>query len=140
MSLSVRITRPSAPAPGRRSWPLCGTPRSTSADWPATPTSPPPNAATAGHPAQPSKRSPQHDQRASPQVRAIPDLAMPLGYGGCASRVRPVWARNPSMSSGRYLMRLSSLLALAARLVEGAGEQAAEVAFDVRPHALGGVE
>src|SRR3954454_16891299 len=24
------------------------------------------------------------------------------GYGGCGSRVRPVWARNPWMSSGRY--------------------------------------
>jgi hypothetical protein len=36
------------------------------------------------------------------------------GYGGWGSRVRPVWARNPSMSSGRYWMRLSNLLALAA--------------------------
>src|SRR3954451_1197100 len=89
-SLSVRTTRPSAPEPGRRSWPPCATPRSTSADWPATPTSPPPNATTAGHPAQPSKRSPQHDQPVSVQVRAIPDLAMPLVIRAAEPVVRPV--------------------------------------------------
>src|SRR3954447_13817633 len=36
------------------------------------------------------------------------------GYGGSGSSARPVCARNPSVSSGRYWMRLSSLLALAA--------------------------
>src|SRR2546421_9736001 len=79
MSLSVRTTRPSAPARGRRSWPPCAIPRSTSADSPGTPTSLPPSASTAGHRGQPSKRSPQHDQHVSQQVTAILDYAMPLG-------------------------------------------------------------
>jgi hypothetical protein len=33
-----------------------------------------------------------------------------LAYGGSGSRVSPVWARKPSMSSGRYWMRLSRFL------------------------------
>lgn len=33
----------SAPAPARWSWPLCATPRSVYSDWPAIPTSPPPD-------------------------------------------------------------------------------------------------
>src|SRR4051795_2623973 len=44
------------------------------------------------------------------------------------------------MSSGRYWMRLSSLLALTASSSRVPGEQVAQVAFDLRPHALGGVE
>ena len=35
-------------------------------------------------------------------------------YGGSDSRVSPVWARNPSMSAGRYWMRLSRFLTIAA--------------------------
>jgi hypothetical protein len=35
-------------------------------------------------------------------------------YGGWGSRVSPVWARNPSMSWGRYWMRLSRFLTIAA--------------------------
>ncbi len=34
-------------------------------------------------------------------------------YGGCGSRVRPVWARNPVMSSGRYWMRLRRFFTVA---------------------------
>jgi hypothetical protein len=37
-----------------------------------------------------------------------------LAYQGSGSRVSPVWARNPSMSSGRYWMRLSRFLTVAA--------------------------
>src|SRR3954453_23690281 len=81
-SLSVRTPRPSAPAQDRKSWPPYATPRSTSADSPGTPKSLPPNATTAGHQAPPSTRSPQRDQQESPQVNAIPDLAMPLGLPG----------------------------------------------------------
>ena len=36
-------------------------------------------------------------------------------YGGWGSRVRPVWARNASMRAGRYWMRLSRFLMIAAR-------------------------
>src|SRR6266702_7907072 len=35
-------------------------------------------------------------------------------YGGWGSRVSPVWARNPSMSAGRYWIRLSRFLTMAA--------------------------
>ena len=35
-------------------------------------------------------------------------------YGGWGSRVSPVWARNPSMRAGRYWMRLSRFLTIAA--------------------------
>lgn len=35
-------------------------------------------------------------------------------YGGSGSRVSPVWARNPPISSGRYWMRLSRFLLIAA--------------------------
>ena len=35
-------------------------------------------------------------------------------YGGSGSRVSPVWARNPSMRAGRYWMRLSRFLTIAA--------------------------
>jgi hypothetical protein len=35
-------------------------------------------------------------------------------YGGWGSRLSPVWARNPLMSAGRYWMRLSRFLTMAA--------------------------
>jgi protein-tyrosine-phosphatase len=35
-------------------------------------------------------------------------------YGGWGSRVSPVWARNPSMRAGRYWIRLSRFLMIAA--------------------------
>src|SRR5712691_12974181 len=35
-------------------------------------------------------------------------------YGGWGSRVSPVWARNPSMSAGRYWILLSRFLTIAA--------------------------
>ena len=35
-------------------------------------------------------------------------------YGGSGSRLSPVWARNPSMRAGRYWMRLSRFLMMAA--------------------------
>ena len=38
-----------------------------------------------------------------------------LSYGGSGSRVSPVWARNPLMSSGRYWILLSRFLTMAAR-------------------------
>ena len=37
------------------------------------------------------------------------------GHGGSASIASPVWARNPSMRSGRYWMRLSRFFTMAAR-------------------------
>src|SRR5512142_1307119 len=37
-----------------------------------------------------------------------------LRYGGSGPSVSPVWARKPSMSSGRYWMRLSRVLTVAA--------------------------
>src|SRR3954451_3894633 len=95
-SLSVRTTRPSAPAQDRKSWPPYATPRSTSADSPGTPTSLPPNATTAGHQAPPSTRSPQRDQQESPQVNAIPDLAMPLPEHPCRDQRTDPTATNPA--------------------------------------------
>src|SRR4051812_6533601 len=61
------------------SWPPCATPRSMSVDSPDTPTSPPPNATTAGHPTPPSTPSSPHDQLDRRRSAPFHDLAMPLG-------------------------------------------------------------
>src|SRR3954466_11248546 len=61
------------------SWPPCATPRSMSADSPDIPTSPPPNATTAGHPTPPSTPSSLHDQLDRRRSAPFHDLAMPLG-------------------------------------------------------------
>src|SRR4051794_35411877 len=63
------------------SWPPCATPRSMSADSPGTPTSPRPNATTAGHPTPPSTPSSPHDQLDHRSSAPFHDLAMPLGLG-----------------------------------------------------------
>src|SRR4051812_49617121 len=60
------------------SWPPCATPRSMSADSPDIPTSPPPNATTAGHPTPPSTPSSPHDQLDRRRSAPFHDLAMPL--------------------------------------------------------------
>src|SRR3954469_24858723 len=62
------------------SWPPCATPRLISVDSPDTPTSPPPNATTAGHPTPPSTPSSLHDQLDRRRSAPFHDLAMPLAY------------------------------------------------------------
>ncbi len=47
---------------------------------------------------------------------AATDVERPRsGHGGSAWNASPVWARNPLMRSGRYWMRLSRFLTMAAR-------------------------
>src|SRR3954465_3913795 len=64
------------------SWPPCATPRSMSADSPDTPTSPPPNATTAGHRTPPSTPSSPHNQLDRRRSAPFHDLAMPLRSDG----------------------------------------------------------
>ena len=54
--------------------------------------------------------------RAPPQKTSATEPERPGSglYGGSGSRLSPVWARNPSMRAGRYWMRLSRFLMMAA--------------------------
>src|SRR3954454_9989665 len=70
------------------SWPPCATPRSMSVDSPDTPTSPRPNATTAGHPTPPSTPSSPHDQLDHRSSAPFHDLAMPLAVPGRKTDVR----------------------------------------------------
>src|SRR6266508_2883814 len=62
----------------------------------------------------------QHGVRGQPGAVGVEDEGPAerydggAGYGGSGSRVRSVWARSPSMSSGRYWMRFSIVLTVAA--------------------------
>ena len=97
------------------------------------------------HPGQRQALEPEHEviyERLGRPIRATEPERPGSGlYGGSGSRLSPVWARNPSMRVGRYWMRLSRFLMMAASWSGGAARaEVAEAALHVRPGALDRVE